>query len=397
MRVIRLLSASTLLLAVLTLMSPIANALEGGSEVLSSTRVLALMKTNDVGNGKDAFGNSAIPQFQCSASLLTPRIVVTAAHCVAKKNSEDGSLSAPIQNFKVSETGVNFSSAGKLFSVSKAILVNGYANVWNPSMSDVRTQKDDIAFLFLDEPLILNYAIDVASQIEVRDLKQSGGMIQHFGYGLQSVGKHDGKPYRILLQTNPLGSARYGRHPADNDKTITTNETGDKAVCPGDSGSPWYSEISGKLKLVAVTVGGSGCGNGSTNGALGTLVFPYLSLALTEWDKFEAAEKAAAELKAKQEAEAAEKAAAERKAKQEAEAKAAAELKAKQDAEAKAAAELKAKQEAEAKAAAELKAKQEAAAKAALAKKITIKCVKGKLTKIVTAVKPVCPKGYKKK
>jgi flagellar biosynthesis GTPase FlhF len=76
-----------------------------------------------------------------------------------------------------------------------------------------------------------------------------------------------------------------------------------------------------------------------------------------------AAAKAAAELKAKQEADA--KAAAELKAKQEADAKAAAELKAKQEAEAKAAAELKAKQEAEAKAAAELKAKQEADAKAA--------------------------------
>ena len=79
--------------------------------------------------------------------------------------------------------------------------------------------------------------------------------------------------------------------------------------------------------------------------------------------KQEAEAKAAAELKAKQEAGA--KAAAELKAKQEAEAKAAAELKAKQEAEAKAAAELKAKQEAEAKAAAELKAKQDAEAKAA--------------------------------
>jgi hypothetical protein len=94
------------------------------------------------------------------------------------------------------------------------------------------------------------------------------------------------------------------------------------------------------------------------------------------------AKKAAAELKAKQEAEAkaaAEKAAAELKAKQEAEAKAAAE---------KAAAELKAKQEAEAAA----KAKAEAAKK-----KFTITCVKGKLTKKVTAVKPKCPAGYKLK
>ena len=83
-------------------------------------------------------------------------------------------------------------------------------------------------------------------------------------------------------------------------------------------------------------------------------------------------------------------------------------MKAKQDAEAKiaadkAAAELKAKQDAEAKiaadkAAADLKAKQDAAAKASAAtKKTTITCVKGKLTKKVTAVKPVCPKGYKKK
>ena len=59
------------------------------------------------------------------------------------------------------------------------------------------------------------------------------------------------------------------------------------------------------------------------------------------------------------------KAAADLKAKQEAEAKAAAELRAKQEADAKAAAELRAKQEADAKVAAELRARQEAAAKAA--------------------------------
>jgi membrane protein involved in colicin uptake len=97
---------------------------------------------------------------------------------------------------------------------------------------------------------------------------------------------------------------------------------------------------------------------------------------------------------------AAAKAAAELKAKQEAELKAAAELKAKQDAEdaaAKAAAELKAKQEADVKAAAELKAKQEAEAKAAASKKTTITCIKGKLTKKVTAIKPKCPTGYKLK
>jgi hypothetical protein len=96
---------------------------------------------------------------------------------------------------------------------------------------------------------------------------------------------------------------------------------------------------------------------------------------------------------------AAERAAAEIKAKQEADAKAAGELKAKQEAEAKAkaAAELKAIQDAENNAATELKAKQEAVAKAAAVKKTTITCVKGKLTRKVTAAKPKCPTGYKLK
>jgi len=91
-----------------------------------------------------------------------------------------------------------------------------------------------------------------------------------------------------------------------------------------------------------------------------------------------AVDKAAADKAAVDKA-AADKVTADLKAKQEAEAKAAAD---------KVAADLKAKQEAEAKAAAD---------KVAASKKITITCIKGKLTKKVTAVKPVCPAGYKKK
>jgi hypothetical protein len=73
----------------------------------------------------------------------------------------------------------------------------------------------------------------------------------------------------------------------------------------------------------------------------------------------------------------------------------AAEAKAQIEAE-RVAAELKAKQDADA-AAAKAAAAKAAAAKAAALKKTTITCVKGKLTKKVTAVKPVCPAGYKKK
>ena len=63
----------------------------------------------------------------------------------------------------------------------------------------------------------------------------------------------------------------------------------------------------------------------------------------------------------------------------------------------KTAAEIKSKQGEEAKAVTEVKAKQEAEVMAAALKKTTITCSKGKLVKKVTGVKPVCPKGYKKK
>lgn len=137
------------------------------------------------------------------------------------------------------------------------------------------------------------------------------------------------------------------------------------------------------------------------------LTFKLAPDILTNSDQFSESKKQAAEkrllaqLKDRQIADA--KSAAESRARQEAEAKAAEELKARQEAEAKATAELKARQEAEAQAAsdakvaAELKAKQEAAFKASATKKTTITCVKGTLTKKVTAVKPKCPAGYKVK
>jgi hypothetical protein len=109
--------------------------------------------------------------------------------------------------------------------------------------------------------------------------------------------------------------------------------------------------------------------------------FDEIAIAKAEAEAKAAADKLAAELKAKAEAEA--KAAAD---------KLAAELKAKAEVD-RIASELKAKQDAESKAAADALAAQKAAA----LKKKTITCVKGKLTKKVTAVSPKCPTGYKKK
>lgn len=267
----------------------VSNAIEGGQEVTGTQLVLPLMM--DLGIGKDAFGNpSNTPSFLCSASLITSQIILTAAHCVAKPNTSDGSLSVPTSNFKLLIPGVDFNASTKYVSVGKVVFTPGYANFWRPELGDSRTQKDDIAFLFLSEPIsseFANYKIEIADEQEVNSIKQSGKIIKHFGYGLQQKGLISGKPHLTELIANQLGSGRYPTSAAENSKTISTNETGSKAICPGDSGSPWYTEIEGKLKLVANTVGGSGCGNGSTNGTLGTLIYPYLDLMNKEWSIFQ--------------------------------------------------------------------------------------------------------------
>ena len=165
---------------------------------------------------------------------------------------------------------------------------------------------------------------------------------------------------------------------------------GKSSMCGGDSGGSLTTTFNGNIMYLA-NIGTAGeiyaCGQARSFDGKGGInysqpIYRYLDL-IKEAETFVATQialekaeaKAAAELKAKQEAKAATE---------------------KLIADAKAAADKLAAE----RLIADVKTEAErilAAAKAAVTKKTTITCVKGKLTKKVTAVKPVCPKGYKKK
>ncbi len=253
-----------------------ANAIQGGEEILGTNLVVARLIGID----------SKTPN--CGMAMISSKILVSAGHCFAKDNTSDGSLEFPEKSMWAYFPGrdVSANSGGSAVPIDKVVLVPGYADHWSPSTGDRRSQIDDIAFIFLERDLIPGYQVSIASEDDVRKIKQEGKFIDHFGYGLQSVTSISGKPYRIRLVAHPLGAARYGYSLEVDRKTISTIEDGVKAICPGDSGSPWYATIDGILKLVAVTVGGSGCGGNSVNGTLGTLIFPYLELMKTEYEKY---------------------------------------------------------------------------------------------------------------
>ena len=222
--------------------------------------------------------------------MITPQIVVAAAHCLGNPDHTYTNEIYTPDNLFVSKPGANIDmeSPDDPIKVMRVVLTSGYNNSFHPEAGNFITQKDDIAFYFLQRPLLDKYSIPIATLGDVSAIKTNRLMITHIGYGLHGVDLHDGIPRIVQLQAYPQGSSRYGNNPARDDFTITSQETGDKALCPGDSGSPWYATVNGVEKLVAVTVSASGCrvGSNQTGGTMGTLIYPYLDLVDRHWEEF---------------------------------------------------------------------------------------------------------------
>jgi secreted trypsin-like serine protease len=362
--------ALSVLLGISVAFTPNASAVFGGTLAVGDSRVLSL--TNGMYSVSPA----------CSGSLINTQVVVTAAHCLGnsgmKYTSEEYFPADLWVALPGSDLYLDFKDTR--VKVSKVLLTNGYDNTWNPEKGNVITQKDDIAFLLLEKPLVAKYTIEIATESDVTQIKKNQLFITHIGYGLQKMNQSDGKPYLVNLKAYTIGSSRFAPHPALEANTIGSMETGDKALCGGDSGSPWYATIDGVEKLVAVTVGASGCRgpDSGRNGAFGTVIYPYLHLITSHLERLQADKLAADKL-------ASDKAIIDgiiSDAKTQA---------VKMLADAKIEAE---KMISEARIQAE---KITTDAKTAGIKKSTISCIKGKVIKKVIAVSPKCPAGYKKK
>ena len=275
--------SSLLILSLLALLFP-AQAIYDGTSALGSKYVLTIASVKEA---RTPF---------CTASMLTDRIVVTAAHCMAKDQGVYPELRFKTSDIYVTQPGVdvNTDDINTRVKVLKVVFKPGYKNLWKPEINEQSTQRDDIAFLFLEEPLVANYSIKVATINEIEEFVRSGSDVIHYGYGLQKVNVQDGQPHTLKLKAVAGYPTKLDLNPQNRFNTTTamfSKEDG-RALCPGDSGGPWYGEIGGEIKILAVTVAASGCRaeppyNGST---LGTLISPYLDFMNQEWIKFLAEE-----------------------------------------------------------------------------------------------------------
>ena len=371
-----------------------------------------VLPAHSVEFGQDATGDpTAVKVRGASGLLYSERIVITVAHIFGNNYNE---TLRSISNFEregvIYSPGIVTIAGQKGYRVKKILFPGTF--VYPDYMNNLIT--DDLAIVILSEDIPVTKKAVLATEEQMKRFAREKSKVELVGYGITDFSQRDSlspinnrAPHKLtstLLSPEEVLNF-YRQYPNVDWRKINKpgvygivqhRDLKQSHICDGDSGSVFFVEENNVRYVLGTTGLGLVNNNCQVPGRLSA--FPSMSW-IDPKSKLSSLIKEAEEIVAEDRriefAKAEEvRLAAELKAKQEAEA---AELKAKQEAEAKTAAELKAKQEAEAKAAADLKAKQEAEAKAAALKKTTIICLKGKLVKKVTAVKPVCPKGYKKK
>jgi hypothetical protein len=349
--------------------------------------------------GQDATGDpNAVKVRGGSGFLYSERIIITVGHVIGDEITQgiaywerDGVIYRP---------GIVTIAGEKQYKVKKVLVPSTY--VYPDYANNIII--DDLAIIILSEDIPLTKKAVLATEEQMQRFAREKSKVELVGYGI-THGSQRNRPYEEMMNRPPnkltgtLLSPEavlqfYRQYPNVDWQKINKpgvygivqhRELKQSHICDGDSGSVFFVEEDNVRYVLGTT--GLGLVNNNCPPPEKWYGFPSMS-----WidpnsklrDLLKTAEGIVEEDR-KREFAAAEVV------------RLAAELKAKQEADTKAAVDLKAKQEADATAAAELKAKQEADAKAASLKKTTITCVKGKLVKKVTGVKPVCPKGYKKK
>lgn len=322
----------------------------------------------------------------CTSEPIDPYVVVTAAHCIwgiygDKKNNYayNGGV------IWIQEPGKRADDpTAKRVKVISVIRPDSIGNSVDFPVAKAESQ-DDIAFLVLEKPIVTEVKHKIATLEQIKFALQSGLKMRVYGYGLNSVAEQDAYyatpqelrynvsdqldprklEYDFVTEALPSGYTHHVGLP----KMVMARSP----ICGalGTSGSPAVIEINGEEFLIGPGSHSTGWNcpelkNHNEYEAKNNPFYKYRNISshivIANYPELL---KKAIDLGNFQEKIILE-------------------------------ADLKAKQESDAKTVVVVSPVEKITATTIVLKKSTIVCVKGKVTRKVTSVNPICPKGYRK-
>jgi hypothetical protein len=190
----------------------------------------------------------------CTATLVAPRLVLTARHCVADTEADvackaDG---GPDTGGKV----LGNHAPGTLYVFTGTERPNLDPSTWKPAGRGAEILDDgsknlcnhDLALVLLEQPI----AGIAVPKLRLDFDAEAGERLLTVGWGVTSTVEEPA----TRQQRSGVVVTRVG--PDDTTPVLTPNELGfDESICLGDSGGPIFSETSGAV-LGVVSRGGNG-------------------------------------------------------------------------------------------------------------------------------------------